>query len=76
MQAGTGRRGSNTSQSSRYGMDHQAALVTRVHVPEEPSQVGRAGGDVDEEQRKSASREFGPPVPGGRNEGFLAGSVF
>ena len=30
----------------------------------------------DVEQRKSASRENGPSVPGDRNEGFPAGSVF
>ena len=42
---------------------------TPVHVPE--------GGDENEEEhRKSASREFGPPLRGGRNEGFPLGSVF
>ena len=34
------------------------------------------GEENDEEPMKTASREKGPPAPGGRNEGFLAGSVF
>ena len=49
---------------------HQLAPVTPVHVQER-------GEENEEEQReKAAIRESGTPVPGGRNEGFPAGSVF
>ena len=39
--------------------------------------TSRDGGEGKEEEpkEKEASREHGPPAPGGRNEGFLAGSV-
>ena len=57
-------------------MQRQAAPVTLVHMPKEQSQEGEAGGYWDEEQRTPSSRENGPPVPGRRNEGFPAGSVF
>ena len=36
----------------------------------------RRGRRNDEEQRKSASRVYGPPVPAGHNEGFPSGSLF
>ena len=49
---------------------------TPVHVRKEQSQNEGAGGDWDEEQRKWESRDFGTPLPNGRNEGFPAGSVF
>ena len=53
-----------------YGTQHQPAPVTPVHGPE--------GGEESEKEqrRRAASRERGPPVQGGRNEGFPAGSVF
>ena len=59
-----------------YGMLHQAARVTPVHVLKDQSREEGAGGDWDVEQRNSASREYGPSRPGGRNEGFPASSVF
>ena len=37
----------------------------------------KKGGEWEEEQAlRAASRQMGPPAPGGRTEGFPAGSVF
>ena len=32
--------------------------------------------DEEEQAQRAASRQVGPPAPGGRDEGFPAGSVF
>ena len=60
----------------------QPAPATLVHqVPggqsgqEQPATEG-AGGDWDEEERKSASRAYGSPTPGVENLGVPAASVF
>ena len=44
-----------------------------MHAP--IGQVEEEGGDWDEEERKSASRDLGKPVPEGRKKDFPAGSV-
>ena len=59
--------------SNRFEEPSQPAPVIRVHAPK--GQVEEEGGDWDEEERKSASRDLGPPVPGGRKKAFPAGSV-
>ena len=41
--------------------------------------AGREGGGEEVEQERAqtaASGQMGPPAPGGRNEGFLAGFIF
>ena len=48
--------------SNRFEVPSQPAPVIRVHAPK--GQVEEEGGDWDEEERKSASRDLGPPVPG------------
>ena len=85
VQAGGGRRGSNASLSLGPGVfaepshirsrNGQPAPITSVHVPKRTAATDEEGGENDEEQRKSASREVGSPVPGGRNEGCPDGSL-
>ena len=53
-----------------YGVQHERVSVTPIQVPKRKAATEEEGEANDEEQRKSASREF---VPGGRNEGFAAG---
>ena len=58
-----------TEFGKKYVTQHHLAPVTPVHVPE-------GGEENDEEQkRRAASRDNGPRVPGGRDEGFSAGSL-
>ena len=53
-----------------YGMQHQPAPVSPVHVLQK--KAGDNGGDENEEEhRKPACREYGPLVPGGRNGFWL-----
>ena len=50
---------------------HQAP-ATQVHTS-----GGERGNEFEEEQeQRAASCQMGPPAPGGRNQGFPAGSVF
>ena len=55
-----------------YGVQHQPAPATPVHVPE-----GGGGDENEEEQRRrAASRQMGQPAPGSCNEEVPSGSVF
>ena len=47
-----------------FEVQHQPALVTTVHVSKRKAATEEEGDENDEEQRKSASRENWPPVPG------------
>ena len=57
--------------SKVYGMEHQSAPATPVHqrqVPEgqsgkEQQATKEAGGEMDEEHKKSTDLSYGPPAP-------------
>ena len=49
--------------SKRFEVRHRLAPVTPVHVPKGHSAAEGEGDECDEEQRKSAGREFGPLAP-------------
>ena len=57
------------------GGQHQPAPATLVHQGKDQPVTEGAGGDWDEEQRKSADRVHWLPAPAGRNQGVLAASV-
>ena len=57
------------------GAQRQPAPATPVHQGKDQPVTEGAGGDWDEEQRKSADRVHWLPAPAGRNQRVLAASV-